>query len=610
MNPIPKLLFSATLLATLCLQSAFADQKAMNHAEMDMLQETVPKFNESETEPMSYALFPDNKGLFYSHVAFVTIGFWCLMPMGIMLGVAKSSLHVPIQILTVIFAMIGFFFGKLYGHSAPHLYQGNVHHSLGWALFALLITQVVGGLVRKISNAIKSHVAESDRYETIGLVNHQGSSSSPTGSGRSNSVTSEYTLHNNPDDMSFEDESMTDVETEVPLSYSLNEKLPLFKRITNAILPFVPSIVKRGFKIAADNRFTNTACRIFHQSLGRVFVLLVFTQTISGMVVYHGVCRNWEIFGCIAHLIKGGIFFWYGIVTFARYLGSFADKGWAWNYVPHGSKFSFEMIECSLIFFYGITNTWMEHFGQDDAWTHKDLEHASLAFMFWWAGLLGILIESRTVRRILEKSMPRTPYDDNEEFAVVSSNKQHGAKCSKKQEPQTNFNPIPALTILMTGLSLGNHHQDTLYSSRVHYLWGLLISAAAICRIITYITLFKSPPKSGKPLRPPSEALGAFLLVCGSILFMASNAGTILWLRRNAVDSMFLLNVTVSLTAMVLSYVAFLVVLKAWAANREAKKRSKKYQAMSRQRCSLKLRKQSGIDQDEDELEEEHPLSH
>lgn len=309
--------------------------------------------------------------------------------------------------------------------------------------------------------------------------------------------------------------------------------------------------------------------------------------------------RDWEIFGCIAHLIKGGIFFWYGIITFARYLGSFADKGWAWNYVPNGSKFSFEMIECCLIFFYGITNTWMEHFGQDDAWTHKDLEHASLAFMFWWAGLLGILIESRTVRRILENSMPCTPYDD-EEFIMANNRKQRSAKLSKKQEPQVNFNPIPALTIMMTGFSLGSHHQDTLYSSRVHYLWGLLISAAAICRIVTYITLFKSPPKSGKPLRPPSEALGAFLLVCGSILFMASNAGTILWLRRNAVDSMFLLNVTVSLTAMVLSYVAFLVVLKAWAANRETKKKTKNLQVLNRQRYSLKQRKQFDIDQDED----------
>lgn len=91
--------------------------------------------------------------------------------------------------------------------------------------------------------------------------------------------------------------------------------------------------------------------------------------------------RSWAVLGCIAHLIKGGIFYFYGIITFARYLGCFAEKGWAWNRVDGASKFSFEMIESFLIFTYGITNTWMEHFGQNPEWTHKDFEHASLAFM-------------------------------------------------------------------------------------------------------------------------------------------------------------------------------------------------------------------------------------
>jgi hypothetical protein len=93
------------------------------------------------------------------------------------------------------------------------------------------------------------------------------------------------------------------------------------------------------------------------------------------------VTRGWEVLGCVAHLVKGGIFFIYGIMTFARYLGVFADRGWAWNRVDNGSKFSFEMIECVLIFTYGITNTWLEHLGESEAWTHKDFEHASLAFM-------------------------------------------------------------------------------------------------------------------------------------------------------------------------------------------------------------------------------------
>ena len=92
--------------------------------------------------------------------------------------------------------------------------------------------------------------------------------------------------------------------------------------------------------------------------------------------------RSWSLLGCIAHLIKGGIFFFYGILTFARYLGAFAEQGWAWNRIDGASKFTFEMVESCLIFTYGITNTWLEHLGQNPEWTHKDLEHASLAFMY------------------------------------------------------------------------------------------------------------------------------------------------------------------------------------------------------------------------------------
>lgn len=91
--------------------------------------------------------------------------------------------------------------------------------------------------------------------------------------------------------MFFEDESITYIESKVLLSHSLNEKIPFKKRIMITILPFIPDFVKRAFKAAADNRFTNTFRRIFQQYLSHVFVLLIFTQIISGMVVYHGVYR-------------------------------------------------------------------------------------------------------------------------------------------------------------------------------------------------------------------------------------------------------------------------------------------------------------------------------
>lgn len=95
-------------------------------------------------------------------------------------------------------------------------------------------------------------------------------------------------------------------------------------------------------------------------------------------------CRGGLINTCAAHFIKGSIFFGYGVLTFARYLGAYADLGWAWNRRPDGKQgASAEMIECFVIFLYGITNTWMERFGAHagDPYTVKQVQHISIAVM-------------------------------------------------------------------------------------------------------------------------------------------------------------------------------------------------------------------------------------
>jgi hypothetical protein len=61
----------------LCLSHLAAAQH--NHGgEM----EDMPAFNSTGDEPMSYWDFPDNKGLLYTHIAFMVLAFWILMPMG------------------------------------------------------------------------------------------------------------------------------------------------------------------------------------------------------------------------------------------------------------------------------------------------------------------------------------------------------------------------------------------------------------------------------------------------------------------------------------------------------------------------------------------------
>jgi hypothetical protein len=119
------------------------------------------------------------------------------------------------------------------------------------------------------------------------------------------------------------------------------------------------------------------------------------------LIVFAGGCRENYENGCLAHLIsmcimylidgvgliisfsstEGGIFWCYGLLTFARFLGAFADMGWSWNRSPLGNTYTAEFVESFVIFFYGATNTWMERFGANpgDPFTTKQIQHISIA---------------------------------------------------------------------------------------------------------------------------------------------------------------------------------------------------------------------------------------
>jgi len=119
-------------------------------------------------------------------------------------------------------------------------------------------------------------------------------------------------------------------------------------------------------------------------TLERVLVFAGLVQLLTGVVVYTGGCRGDHINICLAHLIKGGIFWCYGLFTFARFLGSFSELGWAWNRipVPHRKNVpTAEFVESFIIFLYGITNTWMERFGAEagDPYTTRQVQHISIA---------------------------------------------------------------------------------------------------------------------------------------------------------------------------------------------------------------------------------------
>jgi len=83
-------------------------------------------------------------------------------------------------------------------------------------------------------------------------------------------------------------------------------------------------------------------------------------------------CRSCS--SCLAHVIKGSIFVWYGLLTFARYCGAFSSLGWAWNRHPSKTStvFTAEFVESAVITFYGATQTWMERMGKTGAYSVKE----------------------------------------------------------------------------------------------------------------------------------------------------------------------------------------------------------------------------------------------
>jgi hypothetical protein len=282
------------------------------------------------------------------------------------------------------------------------------------------------------------------------------------------------------------------------------------------------SVVKRFLAKCVPGKVLNRVLIIFngiYDAIDRIILPFGFFTIATGAVTYGGIFQGIEIFNGLAHFIKGGIFFWYGILTLGRFIGAWADLGWAWNKKPPACVVGWkakvpsgEFVESFVIWLYGVTNVFLEHLaGWGKEWTANDLEHVSISIMFFGGGLVGMLFESRYIRNALNdtllRSLTRDPEDENWEPPKSQS---------------APLNPMPALIILLLGMMMGSHHQDSMTSTMVHKQWGSMLIGFAIARGMTYFLLFLRPPTSCLPARPPTEIVAGFCLMSGGLIFMLS----------------------------------------------------------------------------------------
>ncbi|KXX78262.1 Protein YTP1 [Madurella mycetomatis] len=553
------------------------------HGHEDMEMSDADKPLPEDQYPPTYFALPDHRAAIYGHIGLMVLGWVFVLPAAVMLSLARSRYTLLVQFGFLALNAGGMLLGVIYNASTPDLYPNNAHHKLGWIVTSVVSAQVVIGLLARVAGMMKRAKSDGRAEERQGFIpvsteamaEHEARFSGPYGrfsndSGQGTEPRTEslrsHSLSSGADSPAISHKYHVD---DPDADDDLEAHVPMFSKSTKA-----HSVVANVASKISD-RFWKVLLFAYN-SVDRTILILGFIALCTGIIAYGRFFEGNGIFSGLAHWIKGGIFFWLGIFTLGRWAGSFGELGWAWNIRPKrsGQKWrpSAEFIESALIFLYGSTNIFLEHLGNwGSGWSATDLEHVSITVLFIGGGLCGMLVESTRIRDLLNYTVTDAARSGPEHNAYRDEESRE-----ELREPETysfSMNPIPALVILLLGIMMSSHTQESMVSSMVHKQWGNLLTGASFARGFTYVLTWLRPPRSVYPSRPPTELLTAFGLISGGIIFMASSSDTISGMIHYQLDAMFMYTVTMGLVGVLMAWVILLVALKGWAARREARAR-------------------------------------
>jgi hypothetical protein len=349
-----------------------------------------------------------------------------------MLSIACSRLAICAQFVFLVTNAFALLLGLVYNHRTPELYDNNAHSKIGWTITWIASAWVFMALVQVYTARAKPYSLEDQSGEPLNATNmaryHRvqedvqdvslGRWSNDSGQGTERNSTSLYGNSNS---------ASPSVE-----SGERHFNLPPPRTTHDELDDVDLDAEKRGFlkNNVVDRFFSRNVARFavgkplevlrfLYVVIDRTILIQGFVAIMSGTVVYGGIgvscffrCmgsfranytvqHGGAVFNVLAHYVKGGIFFAYGLLTLGRWMGAFADFGWAWNVKPpkevvgrrRAAIPSAEFTESFVIWLYGCTNVFMEHLAAwGDAWTAQDLEHVSISVMFFGGGLVSALV--------------------------------------------------------------------------------------------------------------------------------------------------------------------------------------------------------------------------
>lgn len=192
---------------------------------------------------------------------------------------------------------------------------------------------------------------------------------------------------------------------------------------------------------------------------------------------------------CLAHGIMGTAFVVYGVILLVMmYLGH--------KFLLKMNR-SQEYFDSMVIMAWGIVNTFTEHrWGHE--WGHGDVQHTSMGVVWWAMGALGVYMSWDRVN----------------------------------DKPQRTH--LPALIILATGYAMMTHVQNTKVSTNIHFMFGVMLSLAAIARIIEISFVLKDHNPIGQ--QPASwQFLTPMLMVESGMMFMSATEEAMYFLNEQSI---------------------------------------------------------------------------
>ncbi|ODH47591.1 hypothetical protein GX48_06331 [Paracoccidioides brasiliensis] len=542
---------------------------------------------------MSYFAYGKHSSTIAAHIALMVIAWFFILPIGVMFSIARSRLALPTEFIFFIVNAFGILLAVVYNSQTPNLYDNNVHHKIGWIATWVMFAELIMGLLFAYSSRrrgddthrgpsfervafipVSTTEPQSETYPSRPMHQYRWSRDSGQGTERNySSLHSQSSSLERGRQLSRPSDSCDYLE-EKPDDGGADGGAPAAGRF------FQPPLLGKFLSMRLSGLLPKRALdviSILHVIIERTILIIGFIAISSGAVVYGGIFRGSNIFNGLAHFIKGGIFFWYGLLTLGRWMGCFADVGWAWNVRPSRATVgawrarvpSGEFTESFVIFLYGASNVFLEHLAAwGDAWVAQDLEHVSISIMFLGGGLCGMLVESKRVREWMNATIfPATAHLEGLPAEAVEV----------PVSQRVPLNPIPGLVILLLGMMMSSHHQNSMVSAMVHKQWGMLLVGFSLARAVTYLILCLRPPTSLLPYRPPSELIASFCLISGGLIFMLSTRNVVEAMEYFNLNAMFVFTVGMGFTCLVMAWEILCISLKAWATKKTALVSAERY---------------------------------